>query len=293
MVQPRLYGFVVISSKLTTYNYTSEPRYVVLKIYILSSRAGREITVYKHLDSIGSDHAGKRCLRMLLDSFEVSGPHGSHICLVHKPLGLSLQEFRSLVPEGVFNMQLLQPTLRQIFAALDYLHTDESIFLKYEEAEFEEPVPRKITNDRTIYTSRPLPITFGVPVLCDLGEARFGNEDNNEDIMPDVYRAPEAWDLFEHNRIFSARNPDGKLDDAYHLAEMIAVLGPPPLEFLRRSEKSLKFWDENGNWRGLAPIPENRSLEELEQRLEGEDKRRFLQYLRRMLYWVPEERPVS
>jgi hypothetical protein len=57
----------------------------------------------------------------------------------------------------------------------------------------------------------------------------------------------KIWDLFEHRHLFRARNPKGKLDDGYHLAEMQALLGDPPLEFLARSERSLEFWDENGS----------------------------------------------
>lgn len=56
----------------------------------------------------------------------------------------------------------------------------------------------------------------------------------------------EIWDLFEPRLLFRARNPDHELDDAYHLAEMKAVLGEPPLEFLARSETSCRFWDGNG-----------------------------------------------
>lgn len=56
----------------------------------------------------------------------------------------------------------------------------------------------------------------------------------------------EIWDLFEHRHLFSARDPEGKLDDGYHLAEMQAVLGSPPPEFLARSESSLQFWDKTG-----------------------------------------------
>ena len=61
----------------------------------------------------------------------------------------------------------------------------------------------------------------------------------------------EIWDLFEHRHLFRARNPERNLDDGYHLAEMQAVLGDPPLEFLARSERSLEFWDKNG----LCSIP--------------------------------------
>jgi serine/threonine-protein kinase SRPK3 len=36
------------------------------------------------------------------------------------------------------------------------------------------------------------------------------------------------------------------LNNAHHLAAMIALLGPPPQEFLDRSPESMKYWDENG-----------------------------------------------
>jgi non-specific serine/threonine protein kinase len=45
-------------------------------------------------------------------------------------------------------------------------------------------------------------------------------------------------------------------------------------------------------WRQLVPIPQV-DLERLEQRLVGEDKERFLQFIRKMLTWVPEERPTA
>lgn len=61
------------------------------------------------------------------------------------------------------------------------------------------PIPRKPLENRTIYFSRPLPVSYGTPVLCDLGEARLGTNDQKGDIMPDIYRAPEVilnmnWD---------------------------------------------------------------------------------------------------
>ena len=56
------------------------------------------------------------------------------------------------------------------------------------------------------------------------------------------------WDLLEFNKLFKCHNPEGEFDDAYHLAGMVAIMGPPPPEFLRCSEMSKKFWDENGSW---------------------------------------------
>jgi serine/threonine-protein kinase SRPK3 len=69
---------------------------------------------------------------------------------------------------------------------------DESIFSEYVQDECDYPVPRKVLSDRIVYASRPVPLTTGVPVLCDLGEARFGDEEHREDIMPTVYRSPEV-----------------------------------------------------------------------------------------------------
>jgi serine/threonine protein kinase len=46
---------------------------------------------------------------------------------------------------------------------------------------------------------------------------------------------------------------------------------------------------EIGEWKGLAEIPQT-SLEESEEILDGEDKKQFLEFIRKMLKWKPEER---
>lgn len=35
-------------------------------------------------------------------------------------------------------------------------------------------------------------------------------------------------------------------DDRVHIAELVALLGPPPPEFRERCNLSYVFWDENG-----------------------------------------------
>lgn len=47
-----------------------------------------------------------------------------------------------------------------------------------------------------------------------------------------------------------------------------------------------------GNWKGSIPIPEQ-SLEMREIQLSGEDKELFVSFLRRILRWLPEERPTA
>lgn len=46
-----------------------------------------------------------------------------------------------------------------------------------------------------------------------------------------------------------------------------------------------------GEWKGLAPIPWSRTLEELETRLD--DNRDFLRFVLRALTWLPENRPTA
>lgn len=57
----------------------------------------------------------------------------------------------------------------------------------------------------------------------------------------------KAWDLLQPNRLFTARDEDGDLYDAAHLAQMIATLGPPPSELLAKNpERKADFWGEQG-----------------------------------------------
>lgn len=46
--------------------------------------------------------------------------------------------------------------------------------------------------DRTIYRSLSFLPRGGLPILADFGEARFGDKELIDDIMPNVYRAPEV-----------------------------------------------------------------------------------------------------
>lgn len=89
--------------------------------------------------------------------------------------------------------------------------------------------------------------------------------------------------------IFRVYDKSGELNDAHHLAAMTALLGPPPDVFLRRSDKTRKYWDAEGKWHGPVPLPEG-GLKSLETNLSGEDKDRFLDFLAGTLTWLPEDR---
>lgn len=150
--------------------------------------------MYQHLDTIQSSHAGLSCLRPLLDVFHVHSPDARsvHACLVHPPLGLSLDQLTPLLPDGVMSSGMVRTAMRNVLAALDFLHAearvihtdiqpnnillgikDESILSGFKESEMETPVPRKVLQDRTIYLSRPLPISYGTPVLRESGGGSY------------------------------------------------------------------------------------------------------------------------
>lgn len=69
---------------------------------------------------------------------------------------------------------------------------DDSIYQQLEETEFSSPVPRKQLEGRTIYLSRLMKPKAGPLLLSDFGEARLGPGPHAGDIMPVMYRAPEA-----------------------------------------------------------------------------------------------------
>jgi serine/threonine-protein kinase SRPK3 len=71
---------------------------------------------------------------------------------------------------------------------------DERVLREFEEDEMTDPIARKSHGSHVIYDSRGLLWTEkqGPPVLCDFGEARFGQDSYTENIQPYVYRAPRV-----------------------------------------------------------------------------------------------------
>ncbi|CAI7673921.1 unnamed protein product [Penicillium palitans] len=192
-------------------------RYVTLKVFIKSTSMGQqlddELKIYKRIEEAPRKRPGRKYVRSLLDSFDVSGPEDKHRCLVHPPLWESVLDFLFRNPVQRLPTPILAVTLHRLFLALNYLHTeckiihtdikadnimfgidDDSVFSDFENNELQNPCPRKEVDGRIIYTSRELrmPKILGAPILCDFGSAVMGDEQHLEDIQPDIYRAPEV-----------------------------------------------------------------------------------------------------
>ncbi|KAI0918236.1 hypothetical protein AcV7_007036 [Taiwanofungus camphoratus] len=139
------------------------------------------------------------------------------LAIVYSPLAITLRGFREMLPTKSLPVALLRSVLKHMFLALDFLHIEAKVIPTdiqeknillglddnsaeddlqvFETQGVESPGPRKIDGDRIIYTSRPLVphiYNYGRPVLCDLGEARFGEYNPMDNIQPYQYRAPEV-----------------------------------------------------------------------------------------------------
>ncbi|KAL3459319.1 kinase-like domain-containing protein [Aspergillus heterothallicus] len=156
-------------------------------------------------------------------------------------------------------------------------------------------------------------------------------------IQPDYYRAPEVilgcgwdfkadiwnfgvllWNIIGSKELFrQVYDSDGRYNAKLHLAEMIALLGPPPKELLARSSIMSKhnwpqpvtndfgeicnnaqeffggpFFNPEGEFLHNDSM-QTRSLEDTALFLAEEDPEAFLSFIRQMLIWLPEERKTA
>ncbi|KAH8585940.1 kinase-like domain-containing protein [Bisporella sp. PMI_857] len=243
-------------------------KYWILKVHVNTLKRNEELEVYRHLAGARTEHPGREYIRQLEDSFKLKALMANTI---------------------VFQQTLVASALNQILIGLNFIHEATVI---HTDDEIRKPSARKQVGDITMYISRYMLGGAGPLTICDLGQARIGNEHNGK-AMPVPYRAPEvilnmkwgnaAWGLLERESLFYIYNYESEeLNDALHLAAMTALLGPPPSEFLNRSK-------DTGKWKGPVLLPE-KTLESLANNLAGNDRDQFLDFVRCLLCWLPEER---
>lgn len=89
-----------------------------------SASSTRELAAYQHLQTITTANTGALFTRQLHDSFKIQGLEGEHLCLVHEPLGISLETLRNVMPTKQLPEALLKAVLEHLLQALDCLHSD-------------------------------------------------------------------------------------------------------------------------------------------------------------------------
>lgn len=149
--------------------------------------------------------------------------------------------------------------------------------------------------------------------LGDWGVASWTDSHLSELIQPVALRAPEVlirapwgpaadlWNLgavvlevFRAVRMFSGRGPpDGHYEVRFHLHEIVDLFGPFPKSFLQKGDQELvqRYFDSEGRIKSLPPL--NRpglQSEAFLGKLDGEDKKKFVMFLRSLMKIDPEER---
>lgn len=120
-------GFGSASTVWLCRDHQKQHEFVVLKVYINNSKYHRELPIYEEINNLQANHEGQKYVRKMYDSFELKGPHGTHTCLVHQPLGISLGELKELTSDGLFSADLARQTLRCILTGLQSLHKEVEV----------------------------------------------------------------------------------------------------------------------------------------------------------------------
>ncbi|KAA6385542.1 MAG: putative Serine/threonine-protein kinase SRPK [Streblomastix strix] len=103
--------------------------YVALKIVrsdpSYTSTAKDEIELLKKIS--GHDPEFKQPVCHLLDTFEIIGPHGTHVCMVFEALGTNLLSLIRLYHYRGIPLPIVKYIAKQVLEALDYIHRDLKI----------------------------------------------------------------------------------------------------------------------------------------------------------------------
>jgi serine/threonine protein kinase len=195
---------------------------------------------------------------------------------------------------------------------------DRTILDRVVQDEAKHPSPRKMpdSHGRILYQSRsdfgdaPTDEVIASAKITDIGLATWGDERHNHSIQSNAFTAPEVilaagwsypadiwnlgvmlWDLFESFGLFDAIDTGpSHYSSTQHLGLMIALMGPPPKELLDRGSTSATYFDSEGQFRHPKLIREGFSFESSITRLKGEDKELFIDFAKKMICWLPEER---
>lgn len=130
----RLPGFAAIFSEYSIGSFlhdlylicSREHGFRTLKVCVRGQQPVHEISISDHLKASG-DHFGKNLVRLVLDSFDIVGPHGKHTCLVYQPLGMSFTEFQNLCPDNKLAKDLVQRSIQLILISLAFMHDNNVV----------------------------------------------------------------------------------------------------------------------------------------------------------------------
>lgn len=93
----------------------------------------------EHITKTNSEHVGRNFVRTLLDSFELCGPYGTHICLVFSTLREPLWILKQRFQNDVIQSDVLKILVKLMLEGLDYLHNVCHIIHTGEDSKLSRP----------------------------------------------------------------------------------------------------------------------------------------------------------
>src|SRR5947209_545666 len=81
-----------------------------------------ELRITQHITNANPQHIGYNFVRTLLDSFDLRGPCGTHVCMVFDPLREPLWLLKRRFQGDVLPSDVLRLIVRMVLEGLDYLH---------------------------------------------------------------------------------------------------------------------------------------------------------------------------
>ncbi|KAI9039313.1 uncharacterized protein KD926_009755 [Aspergillus affinis] len=132
--------------------------------------------------------------------------------------------------------------------------------------------------------------------------------------LAEIYRAPEVildagysysadiwslgvmlWDLLEGKKPFKEVDPlqvQG-YDEFNRLGRISALLGSPPRKLLEKGSRTHLLYKPDGQFKGTAIAPSNFNFEKSIYNTYNENKSMFVEFVRRMIKWNPDERTTA
>ncbi|KAJ5623337.1 CMGC/SRPK protein kinase [Penicillium lividum] len=198
-------------------------------------------------------------------------------------------------------------------------HNPLQVVSQFANEEMNDPSPRKFVDGKPIYASRKFtpPKRLGKCLLGDFGSAVRGDRERYHCVQPHFFRAPEVmlnanwsypvdiwnvaivtWLWVQGEILFEGQDPHAPKDKYRHatnahLADIIGTIGAPPLDLIDRGRRSYEFFHANGIWKVRDVKIQRRTLEDQMTMLEGDEKDMFLDFMRSMLQWRPEDRKAA
>ncbi|CAE6412668.1 unnamed protein product [Rhizoctonia solani] len=196
-----------------------------------------------------------------------------------------------------------------------------SLLTTLEKSESLYPFPRKILEGGyTVHMSHEDfgPIMpgklIGPPKLHDFGSAIELGGKSTPSFIPASHAAPEVvlecedsvesdvwgvgmivWELLAGSKLFAGIDAEfGIRTKRKHLADMISLLGSPPMSLLSSGRVSLSFFNSSGKFKYPKLLtPDRRLKAKFMNKMSQEEQAAFLDFMKGIVVWDPKERKTT